>query len=133
MLSSLHDEASIKETIRAYLQSHEWWMIMPGDRTDALAQIERSFYRGEANADFHILMGPYLPGWSIAFAKKSRMTPSQLAKLAKIDKELLADRDILSLCSPDDQPRSDKMLRANAELQAFAAWLGPIDGPVEPW
>ena len=124
----IHDEEGVRESLRVYIQSREWWMILPMDRTDALAQIERSFYEGEANGDFHLVAGPYLPGGIIAFAKKSRMTPEQLSTFAGISRETLADRDILSLCSQDDEPRSDKMLRAHAELQSFAAWLGPIDG-----
>jgi hypothetical protein len=118
----LDDE--VREEMRAYLNSHEWWMLWPLSKSgnDAIGAIEARFYKDEANADLHLLMGPF--GF-VFFAKKSRMSRAELSEMLK--QPLRADgRDILGLLGTTDP--DDVEL---AKMHAFHEWIGPdISGPL---
>jgi hypothetical protein len=80
--------------LRQRLKSRGWWCFITVDPsgTAAVAKIEKNFFSGEANRDFELLIFPLsllmrpvggegLLGWmSVFLAKKSRLSPSQLAR-----------------------------------------------------
>jgi len=119
----LFDEEQTRGFIKHKLNSHDWWCLFPLNRSDILEDIEKSFYSGPANKDFIILLGPHIPGFSIALAKKVYMSPGMLAgKLGASNYSQFHDRDIIQFGEEGDDP-----LRALAQITAFSEWLGPID------
>jgi len=120
---SLFDEEQIRGFIKQKLNSHDWWFLFPMNQFDILEDIEKSFYSGSANKDFILLLGPHIPGGSIALAKKAYMPPAMLAgKLGAMDYSQFHDRDIIQFGQEGDDP-----LQALAQITAFSEWLGPID------
>ena len=123
----LYDEEQVKEAIREYLNSHEWWTFFQQEG-DGIAQIEEKFYSGEANADFHLVFGPNIPGFSVAFAKKSRMSAHELATFLEHSVEAIIERDVITLCGVE--PTRENAMRYLAAVKSFSAWLGPVEGPI---
>jgi hypothetical protein len=116
------DEESFRALLRQRLNSHEWWLFFPMDRVDVLEDIERSFYSGQANADFELYVGPQLPGLHIALAKKSHMSPGMLAgKLGAKDLSPFHDRDIIQF---GESGKEEEFVH---QLVAFSKWLGPVE------
>jgi hypothetical protein len=108
----------VREEIRAYLNSHEWWMLWPLSESgnSAIGAIEARFYKDEASADLHLIIGPFGP---VFFAKKSRMRRAELSEM--INHPIPADgRDILSLIGTTG-PEDVHLARINA----FHEWIGP--------
>tara|TARA_Y100000310_G_scaffold343552_1_gene451767 strand:+ start:2285 stop:2662 length:378 start_codon:yes stop_codon:yes gene_type:complete len=123
----LLDEGQVRSRILDYLRSREWWCFIPdGDvGHEALQAIEERFYAGDANVDFHLLMGGVL--FPIAFGRKSRMTPAQFCKLV-IDRgapkeyaSRLSERDIVGLGENNESSEC-----VTLKLEALSAWLGPL-------
>lgn len=122
----LLDETDIKELINRYLDSRDWWMIpyLTEGAADIVTQIEERFYRGAKNADFHLLMGPSLPGGTVAFAHKRWLKRSVLQRwLRKFTPDLPAigaEQDILLPIWKDEGNREDIV----STMTRFGAWLG---------
>lgn len=116
----MHDEQGFKDTFMEYLESNDWWIIFPRSRMEALAHIEKAHYLGEANGDFHIMMGPHIPGFTIAFAHKKHMSPQQILDLgiSRASLEDLEQRDVLWLASEDELEEE-----TYAEAVSFNRWL----------
>ena len=118
---SLLDEEGIREKLRQRINSRDWWVIFPMTRIDVLEDIERSFYSGKANVDFEILMGPNLPGFAIALAKKSHMSVGMLAgKLGVRDESQFRGRDIIQFGEEGERETGIR------QVLAFVKWLGPL-------
>ena len=102
----LLDEQEFKDRFKEYLASNDWWIILPLFNSDALTTIEKQYYDGDKNGDFHLLMGGGIPGFSIAFAHKDHMSPDQLLDLGVLDTTLedLEFHDVLLLCSESTDP-----------------------------
>ena len=125
----LHDEGSMREEIRGYLNSHEWWMLIPLTRKSRgqVTFIEETFYADEANEDFVALMGGFGQKNGVGalyFAKKPRMSPAQLSDIS--DQDIPdARRDIIALIDGPEQADASATW-----LSTFEEWLGPIEGPL---
>jgi len=131
----LLDDEQVRDRIRGCLNSHEWWAIFDLE-TNHLQDLEETFYAGEANADFHLFVGPQLPGFHVAFAKKSRLSATALAEWMsnenasdiQLTEADLRQRDIFAFVSKDVAVTPEQLVEMMA---AFERWLGPIDGPTE--
>jgi hypothetical protein len=105
----LFDEHDAARAVSEKLDSHEWWVFVGA--SGALPLIEEQFYSGDANADFEVMIGPpvgpfrdafpgvrFLP---LAFARKRRMSASQLARFvsaeggARVTAAELERRDVI--------------------------------------
>jgi hypothetical protein len=113
--------------IKGYLASRDWWLLVTNEpRGNAfVADLERTYYSGEANRDFEVAILPALAeGFgvvSLFLAKKSRMPPEQLqrefaARVGPITVEELRARDVLF-------PHPDMTVAA-----ALARFVGEILG-----
>jgi hypothetical protein len=93
--------------IRARLASHDWWLFCTcdPDGTAFLSHLERTYYPGEANRDFELLVMPALAeGFGIIglfLAKKSRLPADRLCREinervgGQITAAQLRERDVL--------------------------------------
>jgi hypothetical protein len=75
---NLMDEQEALDSALTYVRSHDWWClpVLNAEAAGFVQEIETRFYSGEANADFHLMMG----GSDIMFfAHKRRMSGDQLA------------------------------------------------------
>lgn len=96
----LMDEADVKALIKEY--------------------IEETYYSGEANADFRLITGQQIPGLTVAFALKERMSAQQVADLvAGLDPATLADHDLLIF----GRPGEGDIMKYRAQIFAFADWI----------
>ncbi len=93
-LELVGEEESI-EMVNEYVNSREWW-IFPGTQEAALI-IEEKFYSGDANVDFHVLIGMVdlegLKVWGCSFARKTRMSAKQLGDL--VGMEIPEEKDVV--------------------------------------
>lgn len=84
------------------VNSGEWWALVVLDPNSArfMAHVEETYYSGEANEDFELLMvyAPKVGFIGIGLAKKTRMNADQLAALyeGKVTAADLASRDVLA-------------------------------------
>ena len=76
----LLDDEETRARIRECLDSGSWWMILDLDASGVSNAIEETYYSGEKNGDFHLIMGA-APFMGLFFAHKKHMTASQLAVL----------------------------------------------------
>ena len=111
----LYSEEEAKDLLRGFLDSKEYWTFLAMDRLDVLTDIEEAFYSGEANVDFHLTMGAYIPGGAVAFAKKDRMSKAELEGILQFD---ILDRDIMQFGTEGEMEQ-----QISATL-LFAQWLG---------
>ena len=102
----LLSEAKAKAEIRRKLKSRKWWFFM-GTRLGGV--VEERFYKGKANADFHVLLGPTRWGLlAFSTAYKRRMSDKQLSDLllelgVDIAPEQLEHQDVLADAGAADQ------------------------------
>lgn len=83
--------------------------------------VERTYYSGEANADFELMMGPMAPGtMSLGLAHKRRMSHEQLMAILDPNRTSnpnpRAEQDIVCTAYPDDE-------WAQQNIVAFYNWL----------
>jgi hypothetical protein len=106
-----------------------WVLILPPEAHTIAVQIERQFYWGAANDDFHIAMAPILGPCmlvAIVLAHKRRMSSKALRKLLRRHKRIarehthLGEQDILIPGFDDD----DKLQELAA---AFYVWMENIN------
>lgn len=116
---TLLDEDQIREKIRGYLDSREWWTIFPGQRMEVLVSIEQTFYADEKNGDFHLLVGGFVPSQAIAFAKKSHMNEAELEGILG---HSIHERDIIVLGTTGEGELSPGAYLT--EIMALNDWLG---------
>ena len=86
----LFDQSEVQELVDERFASGEWWFLF-GD-PEAFSEIEQHFYSGEANGDFHLIVGwdlnqldkigeAFGPGLgAFAMAKKSRAPAAEMAR-----------------------------------------------------
>jgi hypothetical protein len=126
----LMTEDDARERVRGYMRGREWWVIPYVTEWGAVIgdEVERRYYDGEANADFHLMLwGPA----SIAFAHKRHMNERQYASLlAEITSESVADwasrlreRDVVFA---GEEHEHDACVALCVLLDA---WMGPLDSP----
>ena len=122
------DEDQTKTKMRQYVKSREWWILIGVGGTDIIGQafqlIEERHYSGEANGDFHVVLGGGLGMVPFAFAKKTRVSAADIEQTLIEAGAVIApgalehgERDILSVCFIDD---GDDM----GYVAQWAAWLG---------
>ena len=59
----LLDEQQAKDAVREYLESREWWLFIEPENQGRIQAVEKTFYDGPANEDFHALLLPRIaPG-----------------------------------------------------------------------
>jgi hypothetical protein len=104
-------------------------LILPPEAHHLARQIERQFYWGEANDDFHIAMAPILGPCmlvAIVLAHKRRMSSKTLQKLLRRQKQIakqhthLGEQDILIPGFDDDEKLQEL-------AAAFYVWMENID------
>jgi hypothetical protein len=78
------DDVGIALMIKERMDSGEWWLLVPCDHDshNPIIAIESKYYSGDASGDFHAVMvgDPDCPVHAFYFAKKSRMSPEELAE-----------------------------------------------------
>jgi hypothetical protein len=126
----LMTEDDARERVRGYMRGREWWVIpyVTAWGAEIGAEVERRYYEGTANADFHLmLLGPA----SIAFAHKRHMNERQYASLlAEITSEgvsswaaRLRERDVVFAGEAHEHDA------CVALCVLLDAWMGPLDSP----
>jgi hypothetical protein len=75
----LMTEDDARQRVQAMIVSRDWWVIpwLNEEAGDLSLEIEREYYRGEANADFVLITAPV----PMSFARKHRMPERALAAL----------------------------------------------------
>ena len=102
----LLSEAEAKAGIRRKLKSRKWWFFMG---TRLAGAVEERFYKGRANADFHVHLYPTKWGLlAFSTAHKRRMSDKQLSDLllelgVDIAPEQLEHQDVLADVDASDQ------------------------------
>lgn len=101
MKTGLYDQDEGVEMVKAKIASREWWIIPQcGEAAaDFVQTFEEAFYKGEANADFVVMMIPRpcegIIFSSIAFGKKTRASKEGVAKICGVPLESLDKQDVL--------------------------------------
>jgi hypothetical protein len=108
----LMTEGDARQRVQGMIVSRDWWVIpwLSEEAGELSLEIEREYYRGEANADFVLITGPVV----MSFARKHRMPARALAALmtrlcshyiltVKQWSEILKTQDVL-ITIPDDGP-----------------------------
>ena len=120
---NLLDEHETLAEVRSRLKSREWWLFIS---SSPIAQdVENTYYAGEANADFHAIIGPmagYVVG--LLFAHKRRMTRSQLAHIMRSYTDVgfqTPKQDII--CVVRDQQDQDRVLALQSWIVGDGEWL----------
>lgn len=77
---AIYQDQDARELVTSYLTSREWWTIVAYDTLSAnvMEHIEKSYYAGVANADFHLSIMCTMPMLALGFAHKRRMNHKQL-------------------------------------------------------
>lgn len=106
--AQLKDMADLIDKMRQYVNSREWWVLVPVDAyaVTVLKVIEHTYYKGAPAAlDFELFMPTPATGCPVSgvfLARKSRMTAAQLAAALRNPKATEAaflKRDIIILAS----------------------------------
>lgn len=76
----LYDDDETRTLLRSYFDSRDYWILPNVSEAGAefARRIEERFYTGKKNADFHLVMGPMLPGLAICFAHKKWLSAKRL-------------------------------------------------------
>ena len=118
-------EDETRDKIRDMINSWEWW-IFPNVSESSVhlsAMVEETYYRGDANGDFHIMLFPMSGMGAISFAHKRRMSAEQLAAIAGRDvARTLKQQDIVVALDVEDEED-----QAAAVMQ-WHAWVMGTDG-----
>lgn len=118
MKMRIADGEEIAAIVDERIDSREWWVFV-GAGSDALITVEKTFYPGEAGADFDVVLGPpvgYFAGLfdagerrllPLAFAHKRRMSAEQLhgvlaARGVNVSVADLEVRDIVAIEERDE-------------------------------
>lgn len=111
---NLMNQEEMQSRLFEYLSTREWWAIPLN--THAMTMVEERYYAGDANKDFHLVIGS-LEGkiFSIAFAHKRHMTPIQVGEVFGTIPG--GEQDILLAIDDEFTPKS---------LMEVATWLGGI-------
>ena len=117
----------VREMLKARIESKEWWLFpVVDDEAGMLEVIEATYYSGEAGVDFEMVAG----GPTVAMARKSRMSPEQLAEIVQqfvkenVDPEQLKDHDVFPLLPPEWVASG----QAAEFMDTFLTFLFPDDG-----
>ena len=123
-------ETEIKERVAGIMLAREHWLFLPGfSGGPALIDIEDTFYKGEKNHDFEVMVGTNtqgrIPFIGIAFAAKCHLSAAALAAHinkrlpdhAPITSEILEERDVIFLARAPE---------AHLIAEDFAEWIGPV-------
>lgn len=103
----LDTETDLMDTFNEYAMSREYWIIVfPYEFVNILSQIENTYYKGEANSDFLLVLNPHMT-YHIAFLRKNRMSAEQLNKIitditTNVSQALASDdKDIMTPLFPE--------------------------------
>ena len=116
----LMGDTEFSARLNGYLSSHEWWIIV--QNAEASKLIEDRYYLGDANDDFHIMVGEAQTlGLEqgiiyIAFAHKRWMSAEQLCHLVKCP--MPGSGQDLLLWNTDDEQMAPAINVANALIKA---------------
>lgn len=127
-------EAAIKERVSKLMVARNHWVILPGlSGAGRLIELEETFYSGEKNEDFDMMLGvlggnEYIcPCLAIAFADKRHLDAETFAAWLSerydstpegaITPETLKDKDIIFLA------RAPEALMVAAD---FHKWIAPV-------
>lgn len=77
---AIYQDQDARELVTSYLTSREWWTIVAHNKlsADVMEHVEKSYYAGVANADFHLSILCMMPMMALGFAHKRRMNHKQL-------------------------------------------------------
>jgi len=104
-MTALLDSEDTLAMIREYAASRDWYIFIAArDGMPVLTDIETRHYHGAASADFALIILP-LPGFPVvAAARKSRMTPAELAAILEMPVADMGTRDVIALArGPEDE------------------------------
>lgn len=123
MTELLFSESEFRERLKSYAAGRKWWFVVPCGQfgLELMLALEMKFFPlGAANADFELCIVD--PSFSIGLAKKSRLSPKQMAdfinEVAEIEvpAEILFDKDVLFLGESEDFEAAMKLRKRLLDL-----------------
>jgi hypothetical protein len=117
------DDADVKQLLKDRLDSREWWVLIPCGASKAIPLIESRHYWDDASSDFQAVLGGDCPVMGFYFAKKTRMSPEELADIA-LQAGVQGSRDALvAQYQVGDIVGFGGHPQAGALLHLFGLWL----------
>jgi hypothetical protein len=118
-----------KTRIRRYLESHDWWVIprVSEAASDLMGRVEQTYYMGDANSDFEIVVTGGATVLCVAFAHKRRMTAAQASELLThftgrpVEEAALGAQDVMAPWYAVE--REDATLRMRLWAREMDEWL----------
>lgn len=122
------DESTIKDRVAKFILDGKHWLLLPGfSGANALIDLENTFYSGEKNNDFEMMIipvtGRFMPVLTIAFADKQHMSAADFAKHihkrqgdSHVTEATLREKDVIFLA---------RFAEARLLAEDFYDWIKP--------